>query len=228
MTIEPKSTPIVFLSGAGLPAWIWDEVRASLPVDSVVAAYPKQAGATLRDYAEAVLAQAPDGEFTVVAHSIGGVVASEVAAVAPTRVGGLLAVAASVPSAGRSFLGALPAPQRHIVGLIMRVAGTRPPEKAIRSGLCAGLGEDEVARIVADFAPESQRLYRDRVSARVFPARAGYVVTTADKEFPAALQGRYAAELGAGWRREMATGHLPMLQEPAALSQILKEFAGVA
>ncbi|WP_051637423.1 alpha/beta fold hydrolase [Rhodococcus sp. UNC363MFTsu5.1] len=228
MNTEPTSTPIVFLSGAGLPAWIWDEVRASLPVDSVVASYPKHPDATLRDYAEAALAQAPDGEFTVVAHSIGGVVASEIAAVAPERVAGLLGVAASVPAAGRSFLGALPAPQRHIVGLIMRVAGTRPPEKAIRSGLCAGLGEDDVARIVADFAPESQRLYRDRVSARTLPTRIGYVVTTADKEFPAALQGRYADELGTPWRREMATGHLPMLQDPATMGQILKEFAAGA
>jgi pimeloyl-ACP methyl ester carboxylesterase len=224
MTTEPL-TPILFLSGAGLPAWIWDEVRASLPVDSVVAGYPKLSGASLRDYAEAVLGQAPDGEFSIVAHSIGGVVASEIVAVAPDRVAGLLGVAASVPAAGRSFLGALPAPQRLIVGLIMRVAGTRPPAKVIKSGLCAGIGESDVARIVADFEPESQRLYRDAVSARTLPARSGYVVTTADKEFPAALQGRYADELGSGWRREMATGHLPMLEDPASLSQILKEFA---
>ncbi|MFD4182691.1 alpha/beta fold hydrolase [Rhodococcus sp. NPDC058514] len=227
MTSEPQ-TPIVFLSGAGLPAWIWDEVRASLPVDSVVAGYPKLARATLRDYAEAVLAQAPDGEFTIVAHSIGGVVASEVVAVAPERVGGLLGVAASVPAAGRSFLGALPAPGRQIVGLIMRVAGTRPPEKVIRAGLCSGIGAADVARIVADFEPESQRLYRDRVSARVLPARTGYVMTTRDKEFPVALQGRYADELGAGWRREVAAGHLPMLEDPATLSQILKEFVAGA
>ena len=124
-----RPSPVLFLSGAGLPAWIWDEVRSALPGDSVVAAYPKGT-ASLRDYAEAVLTQAPEGGFTVVAHSAGGVVAGELVALAPDRVGGVLGVAASVPAAGTSFLGALPFPQRHVVGLIMRLAEpARPPRQ---------------------------------------------------------------------------------------------------
>ncbi|WP_194813784.1 alpha/beta fold hydrolase [Nocardia sp. XZ_19_385] len=217
------SSPILFLSGAGLPAWIWDEVRAGLGAESVVANYPEASDASLRDYAEAVLQQAPGSTFTLVAHSIGGVVASEIAAIAPERVHGLLGVAASIPAAGTSFLGALPFPQRHIVSLAMRVAGTRPPEKALRT-LATGLGDAETARIVSDFDPESQSLYRDRVAPRRFPARTGYVVASADPEFPAALQRKYATELGAEFRRELPTGHLPMVQDPAALAQIIKEF----
>ncbi|WP_454197984.1 alpha/beta fold hydrolase [Nocardia sp. Marseille-Q1738] len=228
MSTRPQTTPILFLSGAGLPAWIWDDVRASLPIESVVAVYPKRGDATLRDYADTALAQAPDGPFTIVAHSIGGVVASEITAIAPERVDGLIGVAAAVPAAGTSFLGALPAPQRYIVGLIMRLAGTRPPEKMIRSGLCAGLGDADIARIVSEFEPESQRLYRDGVSPRTLPARSGYVTTTVDREFPIASQRKYAAQLDPKFRREVPTGHLPMMQDSASLTQILQEFAAGA
>ncbi|MFE3055998.1 alpha/beta fold hydrolase [Nocardia sp. NPDC059239] len=224
METDPPTTPILFLSGAGLPAWIWDEVRASLPVESVVAAYPKRVDATLRDYVDTALAQAPNGLFTIVAHSIGGVVASEIAATAPERIDRLLGIAASFPAAGTSFLAALPAPQRVFTGLIMRVAGTRPPEKAIRTVLCAGLEEDDIAHVVAEFEPESQHLYRDRVSPRTFPTRTGYVATTADRQLPEMLQRKNAAELGIGFHREIPTGHLPMLQDPASLTTVVEEF----
>ncbi|WP_327148351.1 alpha/beta fold hydrolase [Nocardia sp. NBC_01329] len=228
MNTRPHTTPILFLSGAGLPAWIWEDVRAALPVESAVAVYPKQGDATLHDYADTALAQAPDGPFTIVAHSVGGVVASEITAIAPERVAGLLGIAASVPAAGTSFLGALPVPHRFVVGLIMRLTGTRPPEKMIRSGLCAGLGAADIARIVSDFEPESQRLYRDSVSPRTLPARSGYVTTTADREFSIASQRKYAAELNPKFRREVPTGHLPMLQDSVSLTQIIEEFAAGA
>ncbi|MEU1430857.1 alpha/beta hydrolase [Nocardia sp. NPDC005746] len=219
-----RTTPILFLSGAGLPAWIWDDVRNSLHVESVVATYPRRADATLRDYADAVLEQTPGRVFTIVAHSIGGVVASEIAAIAPERLDGILGVAASMPGIGKSFLGAMPTPQKLVMGLIMRFAGTKPPENAIRSGVCAGLGEADTSRIVSQFEPESQHLYRDGVSARTFPARRGYVVTSSDRVIPAADQRRHATELGAEFRSELSTGHLPMLQDPASLARIVGEF----
>ncbi|MFI7664482.1 alpha/beta fold hydrolase [Nocardia sp. NPDC049526] len=228
MDTEPLTTPILFLSGAGLPAWIWDEVRAALPVYSVVAAYPRRADATLRDYADTALAQAPADPFTIVAHSIGGVVASQIASTAPERVNGLLGIAASFPTAGTSFLAASPTPQRVLLSLIMRLAGTRPPEKAIRAGQCAGLDEEITARIVAEFEPESSRLYRDNVPARTFPTHSGYVVTTADRQLPEALQHKHATELGPGFRRELPTGHLPMLQDPAALAKTIQKFTASA
>ena len=80
-------------------------------------------------------------------------------------------------------------------------------------------------RLIDDFEPESQRLYRDLVARRVFPERTGYVVTTADREFPPALQRRYAAALGSGPVHEIPAGHLPMLQEPGRLTRIIEEFA---
>ncbi len=218
--------PVLFLSGAGLPAWIWDEVRGKLPTDSRVADRPAGADASLAAYADAALATA-DGwdRFVVVSHSVGGVVASELVARAPERVAGVMAVAASVPHEGRSFLDALPFPQRHLVGLVMRVAGTRPPAKQIRDGLAQGVAAEVADRIVADFRPESQRLYRDPVSPRTFPEARIFVLTQQDREFSEALQRRYAATLG-GTVTELRTGHLPMLEQPAQLADLVADLLG--
>lgn len=214
------TSPLLFLSGAGLPAWIWDDVRAALPT-STVAAYPS--AGSLRDYATKVLDEAPE-RFTVVAHSIGGVIAGQLVAQAPDRVDGLLAVAASIPRAGQSFLTALPFPQKLIVRAVIRLAGTKPPEKAIRAGLAAGLEKSLVDRIVGEFSPESADLYRDTVAQGTFPARRGYLTTTADKEFPVALQQVYAKNLDPTWTHALPTGHLPMLESPGDLSLAIKTF----
>jgi pimeloyl-ACP methyl ester carboxylesterase len=214
------TSPLLFLSGAGLPAWIWDDVRAALPT-STVAVYPS--AGSLQDYVTKALDEAPE-RFTLVAHSIGGVVASQLIAQAPERVDGVLAIAASIPQPGQSFLSALPFPQKLIVRAVIQLAGTKPPEKAIRAGLAAGLDESLVNRIVREFTPESAALYRDTVAQRTFPVRRGYLTTTADKEFPAALQQRYAKNLDATWTQSLATGHLPMLSTPGDLSLAIKTF----
>jgi len=219
------TTPLLILSGAGLPAWIWDDVRAALPADQAtsVASYPGTG--SLRDYVGKVLAEAPE-RFIVVAHSIGGVIGSQLVADAPDRVEGFIGVAASIPKPGQSFVGALPFPNKLIVSAIMRLAGTRPPAKAIRSGLASDLDDEQAARIVKEFSPESQQLYRDPVGDRRFPALRGYVQTTNDKELPPALQATYAATLHATSVQSLQTGHLPMLAAPDALAAAVQGFLG--
>ncbi len=75
--------------------------------------------------------------------------------------------------------------------------------------------------IVADFTPESRHLYLDPAPARRWPTDVSYVATTRDAEFPLDLQRRYAAELGAT-PTTLPTGHLPMLQDPAALATLIR------
>lgn len=214
------TSPLLILSGAGLPAAAWDDVRTRLDTESRVVPSPGTSG-TLESYARAALATAADWpRFHLVAHSLGGAVATAVAAAEPARVSRVTAVSAVVPSAGTSFTGALPLPGRLVMGAVLRVLGTRPPDSALRA-MCAGLSEDDTALVVGDFSPEGRRVYLDRTPPRTWP-EASYVVTTRDDQFPTTQQERYAAELGATTVR-LATGHLPMLERPAELAALLSQ-----
>ncbi len=217
--------PILFLSGAGLSPWIWEGVRSEVNTDSAVA--PRPAGhpdATLAAYVEAAIEAAPSGRFAIVAHSSGGVVGAEVARLVPDRVAAFLGISAVIPSAGGSFVSAMPAPKRWILPTAMRLAGTRPPDKAMRRGLCAGLSEDVVKRVVAEFTPESLNLYQDDTGHHVWSGRRGFLVTSHDKELAPGLQRRFAQRLGAQWSEDIATGHLPMLHDPAATATAIRDF----
>ncbi|MEV6281554.1 alpha/beta hydrolase [Kribbella sp. NPDC051770] len=216
--------PILLVSGAGLASWIWDDVRKELDRPTVVAERPQHEGATLRQYAEAALASAPWERFAVVAHSSGGAVAAEMMAVAPERVSALLAVSAVVPKAGGSFVSSMPFPQRAVLGVAMRLAGTRPPDSAIRRGVAGRVDEKTADRIVADFTAESLNLYRDKPRNTGFPAHRGYLTTKQDAELPVGLQHRFAANLGTAWNESLETGHLPMLEAPEALARQIERF----
>lgn len=219
------TTPFLLVGGAGLPPWAWDDVRAALPAGrpTAVADRPAADGArTLEDYATVALDAAPWRHLVVVAHSIGGVIATRMVQQAPDRVLGVVGIAASFPEAGRSFFGALPFPQRLVVPAITRVLGTRPPASMLRKGLGRGLERAVAERLVTDFAPESQALYRDRVGRVSFPPTRGYLRTSDDPDFPLPLQDRYAAQLGAERVETLPTGHLPMLADPAGTARALE------
>ncbi len=218
------TTSVLLLSGAGLPPWIWDQVRQHLPVASAVAARATTP-ASVGDHARAALASAPQGDSLVlVAHSAGGVVAGEVTALAPGRVAAVLGVCAVVPAAGGSFTSSLPLPQRLLLPLVMRVAGTRPPESAVRRGLAAGLDEDTVERLLRDLTPEDRAYFTGRTQPGPPAPVRGYVTTADDAELPPALQQRYLARLAPTFRRELPGGHLPMLLHPRELAAAISEF----
>ena len=223
-SFDATSSPVLCLSGAGLPTWVWDDVRAALPdsVETVVAGRPRSAHASLADYADAAAAEATWPTFAIVAHSSGGVVAAELLARHPARVTGILGVSAVVPNPGRSFVGTMRLPARLMLSIMLRLVGTRPPAKIIRAGLASGLSDATADRIVADFDPESVRLYRDATSVRDLPEIRAYVHTTEDNELPAAVQRGSAEALRATWTEELWTGHLPMLQDPLAVSQAVE------
>ncbi|WP_017587904.1 alpha/beta fold hydrolase [Nocardiopsis ganjiahuensis] len=232
--------PVLLISGAGLPSWIWDATRKELASsrETAVAARPDGhadsgaggvGGVSLADHAAAALASAPWDRFAVVAHSAGGVVGAELARLAPERVSALLGVSAVVPGPEGSFVSSMPFPNRLLLSLVMRIAGTRPPESVIRGGLTAGLGEDMTDRVVADFVTEPTALFRGRTGREPIRQRRGYVLTSRDRALAPGLQRRFAANLFSGdqgvtWEETLDTGHLPMLEAPGSLARLVTGF----
>ncbi len=189
---------------------------------------PDSPHATPGDHARAALGALDDlaenGPVAVVAHSAGGLVATELSALAPERIGAVLGLSAVFPEDGQSSTSCLPAPQRWVLPVVMRLAGTRPPEAAVRRHLAAGADEAAVQRLLADLTPESRAYHRTPVRGRVRAERRGYVFSDDDSELPAVLQQRSAARLQPAVTEHLPGGHLPMLLHPERLQQLITRF----
>jgi pimeloyl-ACP methyl ester carboxylesterase len=216
---------LLLISGAGLPPSIWDPAIAQLDdLRAVVAPRSDVPRATLHDHVDAALAAAPAGPLVLVAHSAGGVLAAAIAARAPERVAGIVGVAAVVPAAGRSFLASMPFPARLVLDLVMRVAGTRPPAAAVRSGVAAGLDDEAAARLAAAMTAESPSILRQAAPGIPEGIVCGAILTRDDRELSWALQERSANVLGATWREELSAGHLPMVEVPTVFAAAITAF----
>jgi len=218
---------LLLLSGAGLPAWTWDPVRAEVHdgIRSVVFT-PPRGSASLSDYASAALEQGGPGPLVLVAHSSGGAVAAQLMSRPGAQIAGVLAVCAVVPRPGRSFAATLPLPARVVPLVVLRLAGTRPPDAVIRKQLGAGLPDEVVRRLVEDHAAESRALFTNRTGTPALPSVRRYLLTTNDREVSAGVQRRSAQTLDAQHVTEVATGHLPQLQAPGAVVHELQQLLG--
>lgn len=221
---------VFFISGAGLNKSIWDEVIASLSVPCAVADHSsaRRANASLKDYVDADEEQAltiPAKRLVIVAHSIGGVIGVELLRRLGDRAAGFIAVSAAIPLPGKSFTSTLPFPQNIATGLIIRAAGTKPPEAMIRKALCNDLTEGQADEVVRGFMPESVMLYTDSTSRTMIPeVRSLYVETTNDQQSTTALQLTMSKRLPNSRTAPIASGHLPMMSHGKELSGILEDF----
>lgn len=226
---------LVLLHGAGLGSWIWEDVSPHLDVPDLAVSFPGRdgerggtAGLGLDDYASHVRRQIEAWSVervVLVTHSIGGVVGIEAAGRLPDRVVGFVGVSAAIPEPGGSFLSCLPLHQRVFQRAILRLVGTKPPDRMIRSSLCKGLSADHADRVVEGFTPESRELYTDGTTATVPDCPTLYVETTEDPELSDSMQETMAANLHADEVVTVAAGHLPMLSHPGELADALNEFA---
>lgn len=226
MTTIDKTGRLLFLGGAGLPGWIWDGVRTELEPerDTSVGSRPSTNDYGPHDYAKQVLADSAAAPTTIVAHSIGVAVALAMHELAPERIDGLIAVAGIVPNPGRSFIESLPFPNRIVLRVATRVAGTKPPPSAIRKSLGAGLTDAVTERLVDDFAAEPRSLFLDPVPYRSVPSPRGYIFTESDREISPKLQSRYASNLDSRWTTTLSSGHLPMLERTTELADAIRRF----
>lgn len=231
----PDETGFVFIHGAGLNGSVWRSVVEGFRHPYLVAEYPMRAGGldarsrlTLDDYVQYMKKQIDDWgtrKVVMVAHSLGGVLAHRLASLMPHRLAGIIAVGAVIPKNGGSFLSAMPFPQKLILSLILRTAGTKPPEAAIRKGLCNDLPPDQADEIVNGFTPESVRVYTDRIHAAMPAVPKLYVKLTHDNELGPSLQNKMISNFAPQAVQSLETGHLPMISNPAGLRSILEHFS---
>lgn len=225
---------VLLIHGAGLGSWIWRDVADALEVPCLMADFPladgedgDRTGLSLDDYVAAIRAQAEEWiapRFVIVAHSVGGLIGLKLAGQMPERVAGFIGIGAIIPKNGRgSMLSSLPAPNRWVLSAILRKGNTRPPEKAIRSGLCNDLDEALADEVVRRFRPESVRLYTDKLAGSIPDVPKGYVRLAKDKEL-GAIQNRMIRHLAPQEVETLDTGHLPMLADPQALASAVSRF----
>ncbi|GGD79692.1 alpha/beta fold hydrolase [Paenibacillus nasutitermitis] len=225
----------VFIYGAGLNRSIWEKVAADLEHPCLLVDFPlrdgsrkPEQGLSLNDYVAYMKKQVEAWQvpkFIIVAHSLGGVPALQLAEEMSERLAGFVAVGASIPRKGGSFLSALPLPKRMLMAVLLRSLGTRPPDAAIRSGLCHDLSAGQGEEIVRNFIPESVRVYTDRVEADVPSVPKLYIKLQKDKEFNEAHQNKMIANFAPQHIASLDTGHLPMLSDPDGLRLALQDFA---
>jgi pimeloyl-ACP methyl ester carboxylesterase len=195
---------------------------------------PPQA-VTLDLYVEHVVAIAErlDGPLTVVGHSGGGVVASQVGEAIPDRIGCLVYLAGMMLPNGIGFadiVGTLIGQQpdavgigRHLVWSEGRVTSAIPPEAAIEIFYHDCDAAD--ARWAAErltHQPERSRSAKPRLStARYGSIPRIYVEAAFDRSVVPAAQHMMQRLSPGAMRLAIATGHAPQLAQPERLADLL-------
>jgi pimeloyl-ACP methyl ester carboxylesterase len=232
---DMKTIGFLFLHGAGLRGEVWKRTAEGIGAPYLLADFPLRDGAPpaikeleLHSYTQFILEQVNawgQDRFVIVAHSISGILVPELCRVLGDRVAGLVAIGAAIADRGGSFLSALPFARRMIFAAVISLLGTKPPESALRSGLCNDLTSEQAAELVEHFVPEAPALFKDRCGAVMPPLLPSmYVKLLKDQEIAPGMQDRMAGRLGQARIAELSTGHLPMLSDPAGLRRLLLEF----
>lgn len=233
ITKTPKTEStigLVLIAGAGLGSWVWHDTVAALDTPSLVISFPDAASKksmSLEDYTKTALEQIKSWQrvdkYVIVGHSIGGIIALQLADLLKDRVLGLIAVAAVIPKNGGSFFSGLSFPQNMIMPLLTRLAGTRPPDSAIKKSYCNDLSSTQAAEVVQRFQPESVALYGDRSMVTIPDVPRLYVKLLRDGDLSPASQTTMATNLKAD-TTTLDTGHLPMLSKPVELAHVFENF----
>jgi len=225
---------IIFIHGAGLGKYIWNEIEPNINASSLMIEFPNRkaddkANSKLKfeDYVEKAISDTQNFEkekLIVVTHSIGGLVGLRIAESFKDKIIGFVGIGSAIPKNGNSFISCLPFPQKLIVPLIMKMAGTKPPKKVIENGLCNDLNPSQTEKVVENFTAESKKFYTEKSKSNIPEIKNLYVELTNDKEFSVVVQKKMAENLNCENIVKLESGHLPMLSVPKKLTGILNEF----
>ncbi len=222
---------IVFLHGAGLGSFIWDEVIGLIKMPSLAIDFPcrnstKALKLKLEDYVHHVgneIERQGGQSVFIVAHSIGGMIATEVTYKLGERVKGIIGVGASIPKRGDSFVSSQGFPNHLILPIVLRFLGTSVAPKMLKMDLCSDLNEEKSNVILSSFTPESKALYLSKRVTENLPDKRFYIRLKNDKAYSLKTQNKMISNFKAQKVIDLDCGHLPMLSHTTILAQILKD-----
>ncbi len=230
-----KRIGFVFIHGAGLNRSVWADLIKEIKNPSLVIEFPNRKtdgvlNKTLSfdDYVDTAISQIENwnhDQFIIVAHSIGACVGLKVAENFKSELMGFVAVASVIPISGNSFACSLPLPQKLIMHIILKIFGTKPPQKSIETELCNDLTAEQTAKIVEEFTPESRSLYTTKIKYDLPDINRLYIKLNNDKSMPPSFQDQMAKNLNAERIIAIDSGHLPMIGQAKHFAEVLVTFS---
>ena len=240
---------LVMVHGAFAGAWWWERVREPLEAAGHTVEIFDLPGSgddetaiadvTLDAYADRVCEQlrSRPEPAVLIAHSMGGVAATQAAARCPEQVESMIYVASFAPRDGQSLtaLTELPEGADDEIQANMVVEGDPPtarmPEDAARGAQYAECSEEDAAWGIAHQGAQAVAPFTEPVSIpegafEEIPRR--YVLCTRDRSIPPALQRRMVAENGITDVIEIATDHSPSLSRPQELVEAIDRLASLS
>lgn len=225
---------LVFIYGAGLGTWIWNDLSHSIDIPCLFLDYPGRdhdskstKGLTIPDYSDFLSTKINDWHYDkiiIIAHSIGGVIALDTLKKISPKMIGFIAISASIPNSGESFLSSFPWIGKILMKCLYRILGTKPPESVIKKGLCNDLSKDQTNEVFRRFTPESRAIYEQKITYNLLDIPKLYIKLTNDAAFGIQLQEKAIGHLKPEKVIELNTGHLPMISKPNDLAKIINEF----
>jgi pimeloyl-ACP methyl ester carboxylesterase len=225
---------LVFFYGAGLGTWIWNNLSPLIDTPCLFLDYPGRnhdsestKGLTINDYSDFISTKINNwhcDKIIIIAHSIGGIIALDALKKISPKLIGFVAISAAVPISGGSFLSPFSLTAKIIMKCLFRIFGTKPPQAAIKNGLCNDLTSEQADKVFRQFTPEALSIYEENISY-IFPdVPKLYVKLTNDAAYSLQLQEKAIEHLKPETIMELNTGHLPMISKPNELVKIINEF----
>ncbi|MCX5097066.1 alpha/beta hydrolase [Streptomyces sp. NBC_00365] len=224
MPADDNSQPTILLvHGAWHGAWCWDKLIPQLEsrgwnvatVDLPSASAEAEHTAGMYDDARAIrqTLAAIGGPVTVVAHSYGGIPATEAAATAE-NVSRLVYLAAFQLDEGDSLVGqsggALPAGD----------TGTLPPNPEHREYFYNGVSDEDAAWAAERLVPQSIKSFSEPLTSASWKGvESRYIVCEVDNALPLLFQEGMAARSGKAY--QLPSGHSAFLSMPAELAETI-------
>lgn len=216
---------VVFLHGAGTGPWIWQRVRAAIPVASEAIAVPsRQENASPEACAAAIDAELNDkgiDRVFVVMHSLAGILAPELGKRLGDRLAGTVFLSAVVPPPGKRFVDVMGFPNGFVLRMLFKFnpRGLKPSSKMLRSELCNDLAEEDTVTLIDRYEAEWPGLYLAPVGAATYSHRPTYIKLLDDRSVRPRLQDRMIQGLPDPHVVTLDAGHMAMLSRPDDLGK---------